>query len=108
MTNPTQRQNQVTVTTQLQVLEGEMLRLEEISRLCRMSPDWVLARVQEEVLEGQYRDGTYYFSSATIWRACQVADLEVHYDADPQLAALVADLSEEIQALRARLRLLDT
>ena len=51
-----------------------------------------------------YRDGTYYLSSATVIRVQQVAKIEQTYDADPQLAALVADLVEEVQHLRQQLK----
>jgi hypothetical protein len=39
-----------------------------------------------------------------LYRAKQVANIEHQYDADPQLAALVADLVEEVRTLRAQVK----
>ena len=107
MSNQPKRHRATTLIERVELIEGEMLRAEEIARLCRTSTDWVMARVQDEILTAQWRDGVCYFSSATVWRARHIADLEAGYEADPQLAALVADLAEEIRDLRARLALLD-
>ena len=43
------------------------------------------------------------FSGHGIVRTRRIADLERTFDADPQLAALTADLMEEVQQLRALL-----
>jgi len=107
MSNQPKRLRASTLIEHVELIEGEMLRAEEIARLCRTSTDWVMARVQDEILTAQWRDGVCYFSSATVWRARHIADLEAGYEADPQLAALVADLAEEIRELRARLALFD-
>lgn len=40
-------------------------------------------------------------------RARRLARLEATFDADPELAALTADLIEEVTALRQRLRQLE-
>jgi chaperone modulatory protein CbpM len=89
---------------QPQLLEGEVLRVEEMARLCCVSTEWLQARIEQEVVHAVYRDGTYYLSSATVIRVQQVAKIEQTYDADPQLAALVADLVEEVQHLRQQLK----
>ena len=94
-----------TSVEQAELIEGEVLSVEEVARLCRVSPQWVLARVHAEVLGAQWRQGACYLSSAALWRAREIAALEARYDADPQLAALVADLVEEVRALRSRLAL---
>ncbi len=46
------------------------------------------------------------FSSQTLVRARRIAHLEHSFDADPQLAALTADLIEEVQMLRRKLQAL--
>jgi chaperone modulatory protein CbpM len=89
---------------QPQLLEGEVLRVEEMARLCCVTTEWLQARIEQEVVHAVHRDGAYYLSSATVIRVQQVAKIEQTYDADPQLAALVADLVEEVQHLRQQLK----
>ena len=89
---------------QPQLLEGEVLRVEEMARLCCVTTDWLHERIEQEVIHAVHREGTYYLSSATVIRVQQVAKIEQTYDADPQLAALVADLVEEVQQLRRQLK----
>ncbi|MCX8145702.1 MAG: MerR family transcriptional regulator [Azovibrio sp.] len=87
----------------LELIEADMLCLEDMARLCAVSPEWVRARVEEELLAATWRDGACFFSSATLWRARHMAAIERQFDATPALAALVVDMSEEIRRLRERL-----
>lgn len=91
------------VVEQVQVIDGEMLHADDIARLCCVTTQWVHARIEQEILHAVMRDGTYYFSSQMLFRAKQVASIEHQYDADPQLAALVADLIDEVRALREKI-----
>lgn len=91
--------NTVTVN-HVDLIDGEMLHIEEIARMCCVSNEWVYTRIEQEILHAVNRDGRYYCTSAMLFRAKQVANIEHQYDADPQLAALVVDLVEEVQALR--------
>lgn len=79
---------------------------DEIARACGVSPAWVRQRVELGVLQVDRQTGEWRFDSATLVRARRVAWLESGFDADPQLAALTADLIEEVAALRKRLALL--
>ena len=69
---------------------------------CHMTLEWVSARVQAGVLEPVSGDSaaTWRFASAALTRARRIAHLERAFDADPQLAALTADLMEEVVRLR--------
>lgn len=58
------------------------------------------------MLQVESATGEWRFDSTTLARARRIARLEASFDADPQLAALTADLIEEVAALRRRLRLL--
>jgi chaperone modulatory protein CbpM len=107
MTRPESRSSEKPLIEYVEVIEGDMLRAEEIARLCDKSYDWVMYRVEQDILSAQWRNGVCYFSSSTVWRARKIADLETRFDADPQLAALVADLAEEVSELRNRLKLLE-
>ena len=45
-------------------------------------------------------------AAGSLLRARRLAELERSFDAPPEIAALTADLIEEVQRLRARLRAL--
>ena len=47
--------------------------------------------------------GCYHLSASCIPRIQHMAVIERQFDADPQLAALVADLAEEVRSLREQL-----
>ena len=57
--------------------------------------------MQAGVLEPVSGDSTatWRFASAALTRARRIAHLERAFDADPQLAALAADLMEEVARL---------
>jgi chaperone modulatory protein CbpM len=103
MGNANMTQERTLDPLQPQLLEGEVLRVEEMARLCCVTTDWLHERIEQEVIHAVHREGTYYLSSATVIRVQQVAKIEQTYDADPQLAALVADLVEEVQQLRRQI-----
>jgi chaperone modulatory protein CbpM len=86
-----------------EVLDEAAFSLEEAARACGMEVRWIEERVQAGVLQGRVRAGQWRFDSATLVRARRVARLEACFDADPQLAALTADLMEEVAQLRRRL-----
>lgn len=104
-------------TTLAELLDGDdttsaALTLDALARACRMDAEWVMARLQEGLLQASPADpvphagdpAAWRFSSATVMRARRIAHLELTFDADPQLAALTADLIEEVSALRRQLR----
>ena len=88
--------------------QGAALTLDALARACRMDADWVIARLQDGLLqpgaEGVEDPSAWHFSGATVVRARRIAHLEVTFDADPHLAALTADPIEEVTALRQQLR----
>lgn len=93
------------------VLDNQALSLEQLAQACRMQPQWVVERVTTGVLHYDDADHTpgspppsWRFSTHTVIRARRIADLERTFDADPQLAALTADLLEEVRQLRRRLK----
>ncbi len=78
---------------------------EDIARACGVEVSWIYEHVEAGVLQ-QGPDGGWRFDSTTLVRARRIARLESSFDADPQLAALTADLIEEVATLRRQLRLL--
>ena len=89
----------------VELLDDAALNLQQLARGCAVSPDWVLTHVEAGVLHPAQGHGAaeWRFASATLARARRIAQLELIYDADPQLAALAADLMEEVTALRRQL-----
>lgn len=87
------------------VLDEVTLSLDELARACAVEPQWVVVRVEAGLL-GCVRGSTdeWRFASAELLRARRLAALERDFDANEELAALVADLIEEVQRLRAQLR----
>ena len=87
------------------VLEDAALTVEELACACSVSSEWVVRHVEEGALQcagatvAQWR-----FSSRDLGRARRIRALERDFDAVPELAALVADMLDEMDALRARLR----
>ncbi len=85
-------------------LDDAWLTLDELCRAGHVSPNWVAERVQAGLLPA--RDGApevWRFDAVTVRRVRCMAGLERDFEAVPELAALVADLQDEIERLRRRL-----
>ena len=87
------------------LLEETWLTLEQVAAACAVEPEW-LARHLDEGLFPHVASiaGTWRFSSSSLVRARRMRQLERDFDAVPELAALVADVLEELDELRAHLR----
>src|SRR3990167_1714365 len=84
------------------VLDEVALDLDELARACSVDALWVVERVEAGLLceaAPQQR-----FSSAEFLRARRPLAIERDFDANPELAALVVDLIEEVGRLKGRLR----
>lgn len=79
------------------------LPVQEVARICCMSTDWLVARIEDQVLEATTIEGSYHLNPSSIPRIQHMAGVERQFDADPHLAALVADLMEEVRSLRQQL-----
>ena len=87
------------------LMEESWLTLEQMAAACRVEPDWLMRHLDEGLFSGaESVAGIWRFSGACLLRARRMHDLERDFDAVPELAALVADLLEEMDRLRARLR----
>ena len=70
-----------------------------------LEPGWLLRHIEEGLFpHAQCIAGTWRFSSISLLRARRMRELERNFDAVPELAALVADMQEEMDRLRAQLR----
>jgi len=87
------------------LLEEETLTIEELARACAVAPQWVVERVEAGVLgQVSIAAGEMRFASAHLVRARRLAFAERGFECNPEVAALVADLIEEVEQLRRELR----
>jgi len=89
------------------LLDDVALDLDELAWACNVEPAWVVRHVEAGVLgpEGP-QAASLRFRSVDLARARRLLELERHFDADEELAALVIDLADEVRRLRARLHAL--
>jgi chaperone modulatory protein CbpM len=89
------------------LIDEVALELDELARAVQVEPDWVVRHVQAGVLgDTSLLTTALRFRSGDLARARRLLELERHFDADEELAALVIDLADEVRRLRARLRAL--
>lgn len=89
------------------LLEESWLTVEQMAAACRVESEWLLRHLDEGLFpDAQSVAGIWRFSGACLIRARRMRDLERNFDAVPELAALVADLLEEMDSMRDDLRVL--
>ena len=95
-------------TIECVLLEEAALTLEEMARACAVEPEWLVHHVRSGILLSgtAAHPEAWRFTSVDLVRARQIRRIEQDFDANEDLAALVVDLSEEVQRLRTRLRAL--
>lgn len=99
---------QTTHTLLSVTLEDTYLTVEQIAAFCAVEPDWVEQHLAEGLLNAvTLESGDFGFTARELARAKRMIALERDFDALPELAALVADMQEELDALRRRLLLND-
>ena len=87
------------------LVDEQLLTGEELARACGVSEDWLHARLSAGLLVCCSGEGpTSRFGSPQLERARRLLAVEQDFDANQELAALVVDLVEEVQALRAKLQ----
>jgi chaperone modulatory protein CbpM len=86
------------------LLEDACLTLDELASAAAVSRDWLLARIEEGLVAASGPSlAEWRFSAVALRRVRRMHAIERDFDAVPELAALVADMLEEMDALRARL-----
>lgn len=88
-----------------------LLSVEQLAAACAIEPEWVIERVRAGLIDGLLQDdpadgdpARWRFHDAHLVRVRCMVSMERQMDANPELAALVADLIDEVQALRRELR----
>lgn len=90
------------------LLEDTLLNLDELARSCQVSREWVVERVQWGLLLDEDSSNTdpaaWLFDSRSFMRIKRITAIERDFECNPELAGLVADMIEEIELLRTRLK----
>ncbi len=90
------------------VLEETEFTLGDLSRACSVHAEWVIALVDEGILEPQGKDiSEWRFSGENLKRALAVQRLQQDLGINLPGTALALELLEEIDNLRARLAALE-
>jgi len=86
-------------------LERVLLSLEELAQACAVEVQWVHTLVREGLLASCAEEPSGpRFDALALRRLARMRELRRAFEASDELAALVADLLEELDELRARLR----
>lgn len=87
------------------VIDNGWLPLEQLAAACTVEPAWLMRHIEEGFLPGARSvAGVWCLSTATRVRVRRMNQIERDFDAVPELAALVADLLEELDTLRCQVR----
>ncbi|MER2514598.1 MAG: chaperone modulator CbpM [Nitrosomonas ureae] len=90
------------------VLEDTTLSLDDLARSCRVSREWIIEHVQWGLLPDKNLIDTdpnvWIFDSHSFLRIKRIVAIERDFECNPELAGLVADLIEEVESLRTRLK----
>ncbi|GHU31680.1 hypothetical protein AGMMS50256_20550 [Betaproteobacteria bacterium] len=85
------------------LMEESGLTLEQMASACHVELEWLARHVDDGLFpHAESMAGNWRFSSVCLSRARRMRELEQNFDAVPELAALVADLLEEMDSLRRR------
>jgi chaperone modulatory protein CbpM len=89
-----------------EILEGACLTLEQLCAAAALERDWLVRRVEEGLIPATGSAAAEWrFAAVHVVRARRMRDIERTYEAPPELAALVADMLEELDELRTRLKI---
>ena len=87
------------------LLDESWLTLEQVAATCQVEPDWLQRHIDEGLVPHIERvEGIWRLSGGMVARIRRTRQMERDFDALPELAALVADLLEEMDDLRAQIR----
>jgi chaperone modulatory protein CbpM len=82
-----------------------VLSIDELARACGAETQWIIELVTVGVLDPEGKESSRWrFRAADLTCARRVARLQRDFDASLDAAAVMLDLLEQIQRLRARLK----
>jgi chaperone modulatory protein CbpM len=87
------------------LLDDACLTLDDLAASCTVSREWIIEHVQAGALPADPSSdpAQWFFTGRDLLRTRRLFNLERSFDANPELAGLVADLVDELQRLRTRL-----
>jgi chaperone modulatory protein CbpM len=89
------------------LLDESWLTLEQVAATCQVDTDWLQRRIDEGLVpQPESVCGIWRLSGGMVARIRRTRQFERDFDAVPELAALVADLLEEMDRLRGQLKCL--
>lgn len=87
------------------LMEESWLTLEQVAAACTVEPAWLIRHLEDGLIpHAESVAGVWCLAASSLLRARRMRQIERDFDAVPELAALVADLLEEVDDLRAALR----
>jgi chaperone modulatory protein CbpM len=89
------------------LLDDAKLTVDELATSCAVSREWIVEHMQSGVLladAGSSDPAHWAFTGRDLLRTRRICSLERTFDANPELAGLVADLFDELERLRVRVR----
>jgi chaperone modulatory protein CbpM len=87
------------------LLEETWLTLDQVAAACCVDPVWLTQHIEEGLFpQVESTAGVWRLTGVALLRAKRMQQLERDFESGPELAALVADMLDEIDTLRARLR----
>ena len=87
------------------LIDDDTLDLHELASACAVTPAWVTEHVESGFLAFHASSsGEMRFASTHLVRARRLVTTERCFDANQELAALVADLIEEVDQLRRQVQ----
>jgi chaperone modulatory protein CbpM len=87
------------------LMEDSWLTLEQVAAACTVEPAWLLRHLEGGLFpHAESVAGVWRFSGCALQRARRMRQMERDFDAVPELAALVADMLEEMDDLRATVK----
>ena len=89
------------------VLDQSQLSLNELAQACTIQPQWIIQHVLDGLLlHSPPADlNRLRFNSDALIRTRRLLAVERDFDANPELAALVVDLIEQLEQLKCRLNI---
>ena len=87
------------------IAEDACFTVEQFCAVCAIEREWLIRHVEEGLIPVSGTVVTEWrFTTTTLARVRRMREIERTFDAAPELAALMADMVEELDELRARLR----
>ncbi len=97
------------IFTGLLIDENSSFSLLELSQSCNTRTEWIIELVDEGILEPSGQDtDEWYFSGPSLKRARIVKRLQRDLEINIAGAALILDMMDELERMRAQLQMLET